>query len=48
MVNINISIPDDLHKRLRVESAISGQSQKDILISLLTDYINSDAGKRKN
>lgn len=35
MVNINIEIPDELHKRLRMKSAISGKSQKELIISSL-------------
>ena len=39
MVNINIEIPDDLHKRLRVKSAVKDTTQKDLIIQFLNDYL---------
>lgn len=38
MVNINIAISDDLHKRLRIAAAEQGLSQKELIISYLEDF----------
>ena len=35
MVNINIIIPDDLHKSLRIKAALEDKPIKDIIISFL-------------
>jgi hypothetical protein len=38
MVNINIAINDDLHKRLRIAAALQDTSQKDLIIAYLAAY----------
>lgn len=38
MVNINISIPDDLHKRLRIKAAQEDTTQKELVIAFLQIY----------
>ena len=37
MVNVNIEIPDDLHKRLRLAAAMQGTTLKDLVTQLLSD-----------
>ena len=35
MTNINIEIPAELHKRIKVEAAMKGQTIKEIIIKTL-------------
>jgi predicted HicB family RNase H-like nuclease len=44
MVNINITVPDDLHRRLRIAAAEQGISQKDLIIAYLEDYAKHTKG----
>jgi len=37
MVNINIEIPDDLHKRLKLAAALGDTTIKDLFVRLLSD-----------
>lgn len=37
MVNINIEIPDDLHKALKLASVLDDTTLKDLVIQLLED-----------
>ena len=39
MVNINIAVPEELHQKLKLESALSNRTQKELLISMLSDYV---------
>ena len=39
MVNINISIPDELHKELKIAAAINDTTLKDLIIKTLESYI---------
>lgn len=39
MVNINISIPDDLHKELKVKSVLENNSLKNHVVSLLSNKL---------
>jgi len=38
MANINIKIPDELHKKLKVEAAVNSITIKDHIIKNLEDY----------
>ncbi|MBW3004042.1 type II toxin-antitoxin system HicB family antitoxin [Candidatus Woesearchaeota archaeon] len=40
MVNINITIPDDLHKKAKVKCAIDEISIKDFVIKVLEEAMN--------
>lgn len=44
MTNINISIPDDLHKQLKVAAAMEDKSLKDVVIETLEDYMHNEGG----
>lgn len=35
MVNINIAIPDELHKKLKVDAAIKGVTLKELVIQVI-------------
>lgn len=39
MTNINIAIPADLHKDLKVAAVIEDKSLKDVVIEALKDYL---------
>lgn len=39
MVNINIEIPDDLHKKIKLQSVIQDKTLKDFIIKELEEYI---------
>ncbi|MFH1915842.1 MAG: hypothetical protein ABIJ21_01125 [Nanoarchaeota archaeon] len=38
MANINITIPDELHRKLRIASATKEKPQKEIIIEFLAAY----------
>ncbi len=44
MVNINIEIPDDLHRRLKLAAILQDRTIKDLFTDLLRD--TPPAGKR--
>jgi hypothetical protein len=37
MVNVNIEIPDDLHKRLKIASVMDGTTIKQLVIDILRE-----------
>ena len=37
MVNINIEIPEELHKKLKFSSALKDQTLKDYIVTILED-----------
>ena len=37
MVNVNIEIPDELHKKLRLASVLDNKSMKTMVIEILSD-----------
>jgi len=37
MVNINIEIPEELHKKLKFSSAVKDQTLKDYIINILDE-----------
>lgn len=39
MTNINIEIPDELHKKLKIQCAIEEKTIKDYIVSVLEDRI---------
>jgi len=41
MVNINISISDELHKNIKIDSTINDLSLKDYIIDILDDEIKN-------
>ncbi len=43
MTNININIPDDLHKSLRIEAAIEEKPIKELVIEILKESVKGDA-----
>jgi len=40
VVNINIEIPDDVHKKIRIISAVKGNPIKDIVLNALEESIH--------
>jgi len=49
MVNINIEIPNDLHKRIKIYCAMNNITLKEFIISTLNNSLNlSDITKIKN
>lgn len=40
MVNINIEIPDELHRQLKLASVLKDQTLKDYIIKLLDDALH--------
>ena len=40
MANINIEVPDELHKKLKMHSIRNDKSLKDEIIDLLSKYIH--------
>jgi hypothetical protein len=46
MVNINIAVPDDLHKKLRVEAAVKDTTLKDLIIAVLDEQIKTSSGSK--
>ncbi|MBW2983310.1 type II toxin-antitoxin system HicB family antitoxin [Candidatus Woesearchaeota archaeon] len=45
MTNINISIPDDLHKELKVAAAMEDKPLKELVIERLRKYGSKRGGK---
>jgi hypothetical protein len=41
MVNINIEIPDELHRRLKLDSVLQGTTLKEHIIAILDEDIPS-------
>ncbi|MEM2131072.1 MAG: hypothetical protein QXR96_00980 [Candidatus Woesearchaeota archaeon] len=39
MTNINIEIPDELHKKLKIQSAIEEKTLKDYIVYVLEEKI---------
>jgi predicted HicB family RNase H-like nuclease len=39
MTNINIEIPDDLHKKLKIQCAIEEKTLKDYIVETLEDTL---------
>ena len=48
MVNINIEIPDELHRKIKVYCAIHNLTIKQFIISSLDKNINLENKKKKN
>ncbi len=48
MVNINIEIPDELHKKIKVYCAMNNITIKDFVISSLTKNLKSDSKGHKS
>ena len=46
VANINITVPDDLHRRAKAEAAMRGQSLKDFIIEALAAAVEKKGGKR--
>ena len=42
MVNINIQITDDLHKKLKVSSVVSSKTLKEYIIEELSKRVNQE------
>ena len=45
MVNVNIDIPDELHKRLKLASVINETTIKQLFAEILTESINETKNK---
>jgi predicted HicB family RNase H-like nuclease len=41
-VNINIEVPDDIHKRIKILSAMQGIAIKELIITALEESVNND------
>jgi plasmid stability protein len=46
MKHVNLPLPDDLHKKLKIHCAESGQTMVDVLRNLTEDYLKK-VEKRK-
>ena len=46
MTNINIKIPDDVHKKLKIACAIKGVSLKQAIIEIIEKKVKNDKSKR--
>lgn len=44
MVNINIEIPDELHRRAKIAATLKGVTLKELLIETLEKRASKDAG----
>jgi predicted HicB family RNase H-like nuclease len=40
LVNINIEIPEDTHKKIKILSAMQGTALKDLIVKVLEESIN--------
>ena len=47
MVNINIEIPDELHKRIKLEATLKSFTLKELVIITLEKKAQKDAGGYK-
>jgi predicted HicB family RNase H-like nuclease len=47
MVNINIPIPDELHKKLKLEAVKSDITLKDLIVKKLESQSSTQGGKAK-
>jgi len=45
MVNINMPIPEELHKKAKISATIDGKSLKDFLIEILEDRVKKENKK---
>jgi hypothetical protein len=45
MTNINIKIPDELHKKVKIQSAIQEITIKDFIISAIEKRLKNDQHK---
>lgn len=46
MTNINIKIPDDVHKRLKIACAVKGISLKEAIIDAIKRKVEDGKSKR--
>lgn len=46
MVNINITIPDTLHKKLKIAAAIQETTLKELIIQTLEEHVQTKKGER--
>lgn len=42
MVNINIEVPDDIHKRIRILSAMQGIAIKELIVKTLEESVGKN------
>jgi len=47
MTNINIKIPDEVHKKLKVKCAIEGTSLKKAVIEIIKNKLKNEKDKFK-
>jgi len=48
MANINISIPDTVHKNLKVAAVMQQRSLKDLIIEMLNEYASASTKQKKS
>ncbi len=41
MVNINIEVPEDVHKKIKILAATKGKSLKDLIVESLEESTNA-------
>lgn len=46
MVNINIEVPDEIHKKVKILSALQGTPIKELVIKALEESINDKHQKK--
>jgi predicted HicB family RNase H-like nuclease len=47
MVNLNITLPDELHKQLKVQAALEGRPLKELVIKALEESVKDAQQQRK-
>lgn len=45
MVNINIEVPDDVHKKIKILSAMQGVPIKELIIEVLDESVKNEDKK---
>jgi predicted HicB family RNase H-like nuclease len=46
MANINVTVPDDLHRQVKAAAALEGKSLKDYVIEALAAAVRQQKGRR--
>jgi len=42
MVNINIEVPDEIHKKIKILAAIEGKLVKDVIVNALEESVKNE------
>jgi len=47
MTRINIEIPEETHRQLKIEAALKGTAIKDLIISILKRKVEKEANEKR-